>query len=137
MLLILLTASDYALEETAREYVNSVHIQDAPVDKYSLPEDQEQEDSEEDESEEDNLAEETPVLSQKVVNTMQEPPEVAVEEPVGEPQKKTYASIVCISLSLTFLFHFICVSEGSFFQRLVLTLAPKKEEKRKKVKVVL
>ncbi|KAG2405937.1 uncharacterized protein HKW66_Vig0051920 [Vigna angularis] len=35
-------ASDYGLEEEAREYVNSVHIDDDPVDKYSLPEHQQQ-----------------------------------------------------------------------------------------------
>lgn len=76
--------------------MNSVDIEDDPVDKYSLPEQQVQQDYETEVVVEETPAEETYASSfQSVVNTVQETPAVSVEEPVGEPEKKTYASIVC------------------------------------------
>lgn len=96
--------SDYDLEEESREYANTVHIEDDPVDKYSLPEQQlqyslpEQQEQQEDlETEivvEEAPIEETSSSLQSAVNIVHETPSVALEEPVGEPQKKTYASIV-------------------------------------------
>ena len=92
----LFAVSDYVLEEEAREYVNSVHIEDDPVDKYSIPEQQQQQDVETEIVVEESPAEEiTSASLQNVPNAVQENPSVAVEEPVGEPIKKTYASIVC------------------------------------------
>ncbi|KAL5562005.1 hypothetical protein UlMin_031752 [Ulmus minor] len=79
--------SDY-LEEEAREYVTSVHIDDDPVDKYSLPE---QQDPETEVVVEESPIEEPSAPLQNVVNAVQETTSVAVEE---EPQKKTYASIL-------------------------------------------
>uniref|UniRef100_A0A803PGH8 NTF2 domain-containing protein n=1 Tax=Cannabis sativa TaxID=3483 RepID=A0A803PGH8_CANSA len=85
--------SDYDLEEEARDYVNSVHIEDDPVDVYSVPEQQQQE------VETEVVVEESPVEEasapfETVANAVQEAQSVAVEEPVGESVKKTYASIL-------------------------------------------
>lgn len=99
-----LAVSDYVLEEEARDYVDSIHIEEDPVDKYSLPEQQHQYSLPEQQLQEDHEteivvdeapAEEISASLQSVVNTVHEAPAVAVEEPVGEPLKKTYASIVC------------------------------------------
>ncbi|XP_075648768.1 nuclear transport factor 2 isoform X1 [Castanea sativa] len=98
--------SDYVLEEEARDYVDSIHIEEDPVDKYSLPEQQHQYSLPEQQLQEDHEteivvdetpAEETSASLQSVVNTVHEAPAVAVEEPVGEPLKKTYASILRVS----------------------------------------
>ncbi|KAA3474909.1 ras GTPase-activating protein-binding protein 1-like [Gossypium australe] len=89
--------SDYALEEEFSEYVNSVHIEDNPVDNYSIPEQPEQEAVEdEDPVEEAPTEEETLVSHHSVVNTVQEPPSIPLEEPVGEPPRRTYASILSV-----------------------------------------
>ncbi|KHG04260.1 Putative G3BP-like protein [Gossypium arboreum] len=89
--------SDYALEEDFSEYVNSVHIEDNPVDNYSIPEQPEQEAVEdEDPVEEAPTEEETLVSHHSVVNTVQEPPSIPLEEPVGEPPRRTYASILSV-----------------------------------------
>ena len=91
--------SDYGLEEEAREYVNSVHIDDDPVDEYSLPEHQQQL---QEELETEIVEEETPVQEASppihtVAHTIQEPPVALVEESFEEPPKKTYASILRVS----------------------------------------
>lgn len=90
--------SDYVLEEEAREYVNSVHIEDDPVDKFSVPEPQQQHQ----EVETEIVVEETPVEEisapvQAVVNAVQENPSMTAEEPAEEPPKKTWASILRVS----------------------------------------
>ncbi|XP_022634876.1 putative G3BP-like protein isoform X2 [Vigna radiata var. radiata] len=89
-------ASDYGLEEEAREYVNSVHIDDDPVDKYSLPEHQQQlhEDLETEIVVEETSAQEASPPIHNVVHTVQETPAALVEESFEEPPKKTYASIM-------------------------------------------
>ncbi|KAJ7972590.1 ras GTPase-activating protein-binding protein 2-like [Quillaja saponaria] len=86
---------DYALEEEAREYVSSVHIEDDPIDKYSLPE--QQEEVEPETVVEETPAEETSTSSESAVNTIYEPPVARVEEPAEEPAKKTWASILRVS----------------------------------------
>ncbi|KAL5135176.1 putative G3BP-like protein [Glycine soja] len=91
--------SDYGLEEEAREYVNSVHIDDDPVDEYSLPEHQQQL---QEELETEIVEEETPVQEasppiHSIAHTVQEPPVALVEESFEEPPKKTYASILRVS----------------------------------------
>lgn len=83
------------MEEEAREYVNSVHIEDDPVDKYSLPEQQEQQDFENEIVVEEAPVEESPPSFQSAMSIVQDPPATTLEEPVEEPPKKTYASIVC------------------------------------------
>ncbi|XWS76192.1 hypothetical protein CRYUN_Cryun01aG0154700 [Craigia yunnanensis] len=89
--------SDYVLEEEVREYVNSVHIEDDPVDKYSLPEQLQQEDVEAEVVVEEAPAEETLASHHSVVNAVQEPPAMALEEPVGEAPRRTYASILRVA----------------------------------------
>ncbi|XP_022758532.1 putative G3BP-like protein [Durio zibethinus] len=86
--------SDYILEEEAREYVSSVHIEDDPVDKYSLPEQPHEEDDDAEVVVEESPAEETLASHHSMVNTVQVPPAMPLEEPVGEPPKRTYASIL-------------------------------------------
>ncbi|KAL2953222.1 hypothetical protein AAZX31_19G154200 [Glycine max] len=97
--------SDYGLEEEAREYANSVHIDDDPVDKYSLPEHQQQL---QEELETEIVVEETSVQEASppihtVAHTIQEPPVALVEESFEEPPKKTYASILRVSKGLPVL----------------------------------
>ena len=101
-----LAVSDYGLEEEARKYVNSVHIDDDPVDKYSLPEHQQQL---QEELETEIVVEETSVQEASppihtVAHTIQEPPVALVEESFEEPPKKTYASIVCNTFFTCFFF---------------------------------
>ncbi|XP_039032549.1 nuclear transport factor 2-like [Hibiscus syriacus] len=88
--------SDFVLEEEVSKYVNSVHIEDFPVDKYSLPEQPEQEDVEDKVAVGEAPAEETLVLHHSVVDTVQEPPAIPFDEPVEEPPRRTYASIVSV-----------------------------------------
>lgn len=118
------TASSYALEEEARDYINSVHLEDDQVDNYSHPENpidnyshpehptddysipdhpvdsythseqQQQQDFEVESSVEEPAVEESSASLQNVANMVQEPQAASVEEPVGEPPKKTYASIL-------------------------------------------
>ncbi|TYI74077.1 hypothetical protein E1A91_D07G175200v1 [Gossypium mustelinum] len=86
--------SDYVLEEEAREFVNSVHIDDDPIDKYSLPEQPQEEDFEDEVVVEEAPADETLASHHNVVGIVQEIPAMPLEEPVGELPRKTYASIV-------------------------------------------
>lgn len=102
-----LLVSDYVLEEEARDYVNSVHIEDDPVDKYSLSESPQQEDLKAEIVVEETPAEEASASHQTTV-TVQEPPVAAVEEPVAELTKRTYASIVCTYLLLFHLLLCLC-----------------------------
>ncbi|KAK6940613.1 Nuclear transport factor 2 domain [Dillenia turbinata] len=96
-LCVTITVSDYVLVEEARDYVNSVHVEeDDPVDKYSLPE-QPQEHEEYLEPEtvvEEAPIEEPPHVLQSGAQTVHEPLHVPVEEPAEEPVKKTYAFIL-------------------------------------------
>ncbi|KAF5738991.1 putative Ras-GTPase-activating protein-binding protein [Tripterygium wilfordii] len=85
--------SDYVLEEEAREFVSSVRIEDDPVDKYSLPE-QQQPDFDAEIVVEEAPVEEMHASMQSVVNAVQEPVAPTAEEPVGEQPKRTYASIL-------------------------------------------
>ncbi|KAJ6674384.1 RAS GTPASE-ACTIVATING PROTEIN-BINDING PROTEIN [Salix viminalis] len=87
--------SDYVLEEEAREYVNSVRIDDDPV--YNLPEQQQQEDFEAEIVVEETPVKETAASFQAAVNAVQDFPTAAPEEPLEEPPKKTYASILRVS----------------------------------------
>ena len=102
-----MAVSDYVLEEEAREYVNSVRIDDDPVDKYSLPEQQEQQDFETEIVVDETPVVETPASFQSAVNVGQDFPTAAPEEPMEEPQKKTYASIVGIYSLLVFVSCFV------------------------------
>ncbi|GMP90563.1 hypothetical protein CsSME_00041630 [Camellia sinensis var. sinensis] len=104
--------SDYGLEAEASEFVNSVHIdEDDPVDEYSYEEQlqqqhqhqhqqqqQRQQQQQQESPETDTVLEETPAedsadFLQNVVEVVPDSSH-SVEEPVGEPPKFTYASIL-------------------------------------------
>lgn len=125
LIISILAAHDYALEVEATEYVNSVNIQGSDaVEEYSYPEhdqenlyeaeaEYESDEYEHDEAEleadvpeETHLGEETTQVRSfeeetsfpsNVVEVVPEP-EPAAEEPVGEPSKLSYASIVSTSI---------------------------------------
>ncbi|KAH9615793.1 hypothetical protein KSS87_003155, partial [Heliosperma pusillum] len=101
------TVPNYEYEEETREYVNSLHIEDdSPIDKYSLPDEQQHE-----EFQSETVVEEAPIEEpstfESAVNHVADPvlapvpvpaPEPAHEpaaEPAGERAKLSYASIVC------------------------------------------
>ncbi|KAF8394231.1 hypothetical protein HHK36_020438 [Tetracentron sinense] len=92
--------SEYVLEEEiqAREFVASADVEEnEPVDKYSLPDQQDQQEPQVTEAEiivEETPAEESTESLQSSMNSVPEPPPAPVEEPVGEPTKHTYASIL-------------------------------------------
>ncbi|CAA2934064.1 putative G3BP-like protein isoform X2 [Olea europaea var. sylvestris] len=82
--------SDDALEEEAREYMYSVHIEgDEPVEGYSF----QKHDSEAETVDKEPAFEESSVLIQDSGTTVQEAMPAA-EKPVGELPKLTYASIL-------------------------------------------
>ncbi|OVA03338.1 RNA recognition motif domain [Macleaya cordata] len=91
-----------AEETQAREFEAPTHVEENySVEQYSPLEQQEQHLLEVDNAEE-TIVEETPLeeptpsyLSE--MNTVQDSPPIPVVEPVGEPQKKTYASILRVS----------------------------------------
>jgi len=96
------TVSNYnELEEETREYVNSIHIEDdTPVDKYSIPDEEQHEEPQPETVVEEAPVEESPPLESAVdhVSPVEEPVSVPVNEPAGEPAKLSYASIVCLLL---------------------------------------
>lgn len=93
--------SNFELEQETREYVNSIPIEeDTPVDKYSLPDEEQHE-----EPHVETIVEEAPVeqpapLESAVnhMNYVEDPISAPADEPVGEPPKLSYASIVCLLL---------------------------------------
>ncbi|KAK4407270.1 Nuclear transport factor 2 [Sesamum angolense] len=103
------TVADYPLEEAARNYVNSFHIDGGePVQEYSYQEPEPERETDQLDPEPEiepvaeavvgRLAEETPIeesspFPQSAVTTSQEP-QPSTQEPVAEPGKLTYASIL-------------------------------------------
>lgn len=88
--------SNYEVE--ASEHFNSVHIEGGgPVDEYNHYDQQPEEPVVEYEYVKAAPEEEFLSASQYVVNQQQESSPVVAEEPIVEPRKFTYASIVCIS----------------------------------------
>lgn len=105
--------TDYPLEETAGEYISSVHIEgDGPVQDYVYREHHQQDSEPESEpepepalepepepepeieqQEQEPAFEETSSLLQSTVTAVQEP-QIQMEESIGEPKKLTYASIL-------------------------------------------
>lgn len=117
---IILAALDYGLEEEAREYVNSVHIDDDPVDKYSLPEQQHQlqEDLETEVVVEETPAQEASPPVHNASHTIRETPIALLEESFEEPAKKTYASIVRTTSNI----YFFCLLDYFFWFCFILFL---------------
>ncbi|KAF8388288.1 hypothetical protein HHK36_026954 [Tetracentron sinense] len=85
-------------EIQARDFVASAHVEENDlVDKYSLPEQQQQQVSEAENIVKEIPAEESTASLQSAMSTMRDPPPAPVEEPVGEPPKQTYASILRVA----------------------------------------
>ncbi|KAF8007217.1 hypothetical protein BT93_K1270 [Corymbia citriodora subsp. variegata] len=84
---------NYALEEEPREYVNSVNIEDNLDDEYNLQEQQHYDDAEAEAILENAYAEDNST-SLHTLDAVPVAPDVALDEPVEEPQRKTYASIL-------------------------------------------
>ncbi|KAL6343001.1 hypothetical protein AAG906_017021 [Vitis piasezkii] len=92
--------SNYMLggEIQAREFVAPVNaMENGPVDRYSFPEQRLQQVTETENIPEDNSGEDSNGSLQNVMNTLQDLPPAPVDEPVGEPQKHTYASILRVA----------------------------------------
>lgn len=91
-----LDVSDYGLEEEARDYVQSIHIEDDPVGEYNIQEYQQHQEYEDDAEEEEIPVDEMPVSYQGAVSAVQDSPAAAPEEPAEETPKtkKSYAAIV-------------------------------------------
>lgn len=112
--LFLLTVPNYLMggEIQAREYVSPVDVkQNGPIDDFSFPEQRLQQVPESENNLEDSSAEEMNGSLQNAVNAAQDYLPASVEEPVGEPQKHTYASIVITNAhsSHIFLISFVCL----------------------------
>lgn len=95
---MIFAVSNYLLggEIQSREFVASADAKEnGPVDNYSFPEQRLPQVPESDNIQEENSGEESNGSLQNTVNTVQDHLPANVEEPIGEPQKHTYASIVC------------------------------------------
>ncbi|KAL9239067.1 hypothetical protein vseg_013421 [Gypsophila vaccaria] len=107
------TVPNYEFEEETREYVNSLHIEDdSPIDKYSLPDEQQHEELEPETVVKEAPAEEASLIHETAFNHVEESvpapapapvpapapaPEPAYEpvpEPAEERGKLSYASIL-------------------------------------------
>ncbi|GAB4830097.1 hypothetical protein Ancab_019739 [Ancistrocladus abbreviatus] len=87
-------ASNFSLEEETREYVNSIHIEeDNPVDKYSIPDEQQHQEPEAETVVEEAHVEESLPLETATDNVQDTTP-APINETAGEPSKLTYASIL-------------------------------------------
>ncbi|KDO36681.1 hypothetical protein CISIN_1g021044mg [Citrus sinensis] len=96
----LLTVPNHLMggEIQAREYVSPVDVkQNGLIDDYSFPEQRLQQVPESENILEDSPAEELNGSLQNAVNAAQDYLPASVEEPVGEPQKHTYASILRVA----------------------------------------
>lgn len=96
--------SNYLLsgEIQAREFVAPAEVKEnGLVDNYSFAEQRLQQVAESEHILENNAAEESNGLLQNTVNVVQDHLPPAVEEPVGEPQKHTYASILRVAKGQT------------------------------------
>ncbi|KAL3506233.1 hypothetical protein ACH5RR_031615 [Cinchona calisaya] len=89
--------SNYVLggDIRGREFVSAPKMEEnGPIDNYNFPEDRLQKVPEDDNILEDNFAVQSNGALQSAMNPVQDHLSVPVEEPIGEPQKHTYASIV-------------------------------------------
>lgn len=92
------TVSNYMLggDIQAREYVASNEVKEnGVVDNYGFSDQRMQQSPESEHIREDNVAEESNGSLQSLGNAVQDQVPASPEEPAGEPQKHTYASIVC------------------------------------------
>ncbi|KAK4742816.1 hypothetical protein SAY87_000817 [Trapa incisa] len=106
--------SNFELEEEAKEYINSVNIEDNSVDEYGDENPHEEythdntvdeytipEQNQNDEFQPEHLLENVYLEDRSAhvhaLSTMPVTQDVAAEEPAEETRKKTYASILCVS----------------------------------------
>lgn len=81
----------------AREFVTANEVKEnGVVDNYGYSEQRMHQVSDSEHIQEDNTAEESNGTLQTTVNVVQDHGPGSVEEPAEEPQKHTYASIVCV-----------------------------------------
>nr|GMD81661.1 putative G3BP-like protein isoform X1 [Ipomoea batatas] len=98
--------SNYLLggEIQARDFVPPAKIEEnGPVNDYHFAEEQLQQVSEAEKIPEDNFAVQSNGSLQSTMNHAQDHISATIEEPIAEPQKHTYASIVCIFLMFSAL----------------------------------
>ncbi|XP_010262452.1 PREDICTED: putative G3BP-like protein isoform X2 [Nelumbo nucifera] len=91
---------DYILggDIQATEFVTPVHVEEnEPVDNYNLQEEQQQQVLEVENRVDETQVEEPTASFQSAINSVRDPPTAPIEEPVGEPPKQTYASILRIA----------------------------------------
>jgi len=85
----------------ARDYMPPVDIKEnGTADKYPIPEQQLQQAPDVECVLEDNPRETANGFHASTVNPMQEAPPSIIEESIEEPQKHTYASVVCVFVVL-------------------------------------
>lgn len=97
--------SNYLLggEIQARDFVPPAKIEEnGPVNDYHFSEEQLQQVSEAEKIPEDNFAVQSNGSLQSTMNHAHDHLSATIEEPIAEPQKHTYASIVCIFLMFSF-----------------------------------
>lgn len=95
--MMVVAVSNYLLggEVQAREFAAPTEVKEnGIVDNYGFAKQQLQQVPDSKDILDNNAAEESNGLLQNTLNAVDQLPS-AVEEPVGEPQKHTYASIVC------------------------------------------
>lgn len=94
-------------EIQTREFAAPADVKEnGQAEKYNFPEQRLQHIPQTENILEEDSAEESNVLLQNAVNNVQDPPPVPVDEPREEPQKRTYASIVCTAfISSVGLYH--------------------------------
>ncbi|KAJ4956809.1 hypothetical protein NE237_013592 [Protea cynaroides] len=96
-------ASDYLLggEIRATNFVPSGHLEENdPIDKYNPPENRQQQISEAENIVDETAVEEMTASFQSAMNSVRDSPSL-IEEPVGEPPKHTYASILRVAKGQT------------------------------------
>lgn len=81
-----------------REFVARDVKESGPADNYGFVEQRLQQVAESESILDENSADQTNGSLQNTVNSLENQPSLSVEESIGEPQKHTYASIVCSKL---------------------------------------
>lgn len=92
------TVSNYLLagDIQAREFAATNEVKEnGVVDSYGFSEQRMQQGPDTEHVREDNAVEESNASLQSSVNAVQDHVPASPEDPSGEPQKRTYASIVC------------------------------------------
>lgn len=97
-ILLASAVSNYVLDGDiqGREFVATSSVEEnGPIDNYSYSDERLHTGPETDNILEDNFAVQSNGSLQNAVNSVQDHLSLPIDEPIGEPQKHTYASIVC------------------------------------------